>query len=118
MPSDAELATKHELFLDFQARYFYIFRRHSRRGGEIGRRTGFKIQRSQEHAGSIPALGTLENKDLEALARGLFCYGMVAVANRWQMLSEVTNLPLRLFISFRLCADARWAYLMTICSEL
>jgi hypothetical protein len=35
-----------------------IFSRNLSRGGEIGRRTGLKIQRTQVHAGSIPALGT------------------------------------------------------------
>ena len=40
-----------------------IFFADLRRGGEIGRRTGLKIQRTQVHAGSIPAPGTI--KDLE-----------------------------------------------------
>ena len=30
------------------------------RSGEIGRRTGFKIQRGQPHVGSIPTFGTTE----------------------------------------------------------
>jgi hypothetical protein len=46
----------------------------NRRGGEIGRRTGLKIQRTFVHAGSIPALGTLIIFRLEAHVNGLFYF--------------------------------------------
>jgi hypothetical protein len=35
-----------------------------RRSGEIGRRTGLKIQRPRGHAGSTPASGTIEETRL------------------------------------------------------
>ena len=37
---------------------YILWRKIQSRGGEIGRRRGFKIPRSYDHAGSIPALGT------------------------------------------------------------
>ena len=38
-----------------------------RRGGEIGRRTGLKIQRTSVHAGSIPAPGTKKQPHIRRL---------------------------------------------------
>ncbi len=43
-----------------------------RRSGEIGRRTGLKIQRPRGHAGSTPASGTIEKIRLYGIFREAF----------------------------------------------